>query len=90
MAQYPVETTVRLSVTFTDRLTNTPADPTTVTLTVTVPGVGPTVITSGIVNDSVGVYHYDLDVNVQGQWMCRWQGTGAVVASSGNSVFTAV
>ena len=90
MAQYAVEETVRLTVTFTDKLTNLPVNPTTVTLTLIPPGSGPQVITDGIVNDSTGVYHYDLDVNAQGQWLYRWQGTGTAIASSGNNFFLAV
>lgn len=79
-----------MTVTFTDRITGLPVNPTTVTVTITPPNVAPYTVTSGIVNSATGVYYYDLDVNAQGSWLYRWQGTGAAVASSGNNVFTAV
>ena len=92
MNTYPVNELVRLSVAFTDPLNNNePVDPTTVSLTLTQPGaVVQSPIIDGIARDSTGAYHYDLLVTLMGLWVYRWQGEGAVIASSGNGFFQAI
>lgn len=89
---YPVLERVRLSVTFEDAINNlVPVDPSAVTLALTTPdGTVSNVSGSDIINDSVGKYHYDLTVTAAGLWIYRWQGTGAVIASSGNGFFQGV
>ena len=79
---YPVQTLSRLSVTFTGG--GSPADPTTVTLTIITPdGAQHTVAQPPIVRDGIGAYHYDYTVATVGVHQYEFQGTGAVVAASG-------
>src|SRR5579863_7925063 len=78
----------RLTVSFVDQ-SNTPADPTAVTLTITQPD-GSTVTESTlppIVKDSVGNYHYDFTVVQTGIHSYVWTGTGTIVAAV-QSAFT--
>lgn len=80
----PLGSQVRLTGTFTNLLTGLPADPTTVTLYVEQPGaatVTPYTTLNGVVKDSVGVYHYDLLLNLSGTWWWAWVGVGAIVAA---------
>ena len=97
MNSYPVQELVRLVVQFIAPLQgNAPVDPTDVTVTLTPPGDTEPQVTvdfesgGGIVRDGPGVYHYDFVPGLMGQWLYRWQGTGAVIASSGNGFFRGV
>jgi hypothetical protein len=88
MNTYPIQELVGLSVLFTDAVSNLPVDPTLVTLTVTAPDDTNTeYLPPDIVRDSIGAYHYNIAVNLVGLYIYRWQGTGAVIASSGNGFF---
>ena len=89
MNVYPVQGTVRLTVTFTDPLANNaPVDPTAVVLTLTLPDQ--TQQTPAPVRDGVGAYHCDTTVSQAGVWIYSWQGTGAVIASSGDGFFRGI
>ena len=96
MNSYPLQQLMRMSVKFLAPLyNNAPVDPTEVTLTLTPPNDGALITVDfvnggGIVKDSVGYYHYDFVPEVFGQWIYRWQGLGAVIASSGNGFFNVV
>lgn len=76
---YLIGDLARLTVTFRD-LEGALVDPTTVTLTIQDPANVETTPGS-IVNDSTGVYHYDLNLTAAGTWFYRWTGTGAAQAA---------
>lgn len=78
--------TVRLSCAFT--VNGVATDPTTVTLNVQDPaGVVTSYTYAGaqIAKDSVGNYHYDLNVVTQGAWLYEFIGTGTCIAASEGS-----
>jgi hypothetical protein len=66
-----------LSITFADS-DGTPTNPTVVTLTVQAPDN--TTLTPTPVNDSAGVWHYDLPLSQSGIYRFKWTGTGAIAA----------
>lgn len=85
MSTYPaVGNIARLSCAFTDS-SGTPADPTTVAVTYRPPGGTP--VSQTPVRDSVGAYHYDVQLTQPGTWIYRFIGTGAIVAQSGDQTF---
>lgn len=72
-----------------------PTDPTTVILRFEAPGSAdpvvytyPTDTTQLITRDSVGVYHFDFTAIATPRYMCRWEGTGAVIAATIDQTFT--
>lgn len=81
MTEYARDSQVRLTGTF-QNLSGADTD-TTVTLYVVNPNQVATsyTISTGVVHDSTGVYHYDLTLNVSGQWYYAWTGTGALIAA---------
>jgi hypothetical protein len=83
---YPINTLVRLSVTFLDSGAGNPIDPTSVYLFVLPSGLGAVqqrfTSSTGIVRDDVGKYHYNITPNVVGSWVYKWQGVGAATATS--------
>jgi hypothetical protein len=81
MEIYPIETAVRLTVQFTTAQ-GVPIDPTTVALELTDPTNTVNMITSGIVQDGVGSYHYDWAGTLAGFWFIRFQGTGTITVAS--------
>ena len=68
-----------------------PADPTTLTLRVTKPGLAPDTYTfpddTVIVKDGVGQYHADILLDTAGAWSYAWTGTGTATFSKGRSFF---
>ena len=80
MGSYFVGTAVVLTATFTTP-TKSPVDPTTVRLRVKDPTGVETDYTSPTYV-SVGIYTQQITPNLTGIWSYRWEGTGAVVASS--------
>lgn len=76
---YDVGDVVTLAATFTDP-DGTAADPTTVTVSIQEPDG--TESTPAAVQDSTGVYHYDLTLSASGRWRARIAGTGAIVAAA--------
>lgn len=84
MNQYPVSTQARIKGSFLGIGAGSgQVDPTTVTLTLTDPYGNQSVLTTPtVIRDGVGVYHYDLTINIPGTYAYRWQGTGAVIAAS--------
>lgn len=63
---------------YSDAAETTPADPTTATLTVRDPNGTTLTVTSSLVHDGTGEYHYDWSPLVGGPHEIRWVGTGAV------------
>lgn len=85
MADINTGDTVRLTAAF-NNAAGAPADPTTITLTLSVNGAVSTLTygASAIVKDSTGVYHYDYLVPTalnMYEILYRWAGTGAVTAA---------
>jgi hypothetical protein len=79
MNRYYIETEARISTAFTD-VAGAPVDPDTVILRLKAPKQSEVNVTP--VRDGVGLYHYDVDLNVGGIWTYQWQGEGAVTAAS--------
>jgi uncharacterized protein YfaS (alpha-2-macroglobulin family) len=77
---YQVQQRVRLSAIFRDDMT--PVDPTAVSFKVKNP-TGTTTTYSGgsVIKDSTGKYHVDIDLNDDGLWYYRVEGTGAAVGA---------
>lgn len=72
-----------------DSGTATPADPTTVTVTVQTPaGVSTTyaLVDGDIERDSTGVYSIDVTMSEAGTWLVRWVGGGSLVAPAESAV----
>lgn len=73
----------RLRTTATFTVNTVPSDPTTIVLHV-LNAAGAisnyTYLASSIVRDGIGLYHFDIDVDQEGDWRVRWEGTGNVVA----------
>lgn len=89
---YTAGTLVRVSFSFYDNTQSPPVltDPTTVKMSWSVAGGGPTEWTYGgtgsIVKDSTGKYHADLDTtNQPGVWLWAVEGTGTLQAAGTSS-----
>jgi hypothetical protein len=83
MESYPLGSLVRFSETFTNTITGALADPTTVVIKFRDPaGVETSYSLAGgqVVRDSIGAFHFDLQLNTTGTWLRRWVGGGAVIA----------
>lgn len=92
--QYPTQTQIQMQATFTTVATNTPVDPTTVTITIELPD-DVTIVTDqypggNIIRTGTGVYLYYYTVIQFGQHQYRWQGLGAVIAASPYRYFSGV
>ena len=91
MSQYEIDTTIELQAIFTNALTGVYADPTTVKLYILDPaGIQTTQIWPGgaIIRDSLGHFHYIMTPAKSGNWTYKWQGSGAAVATSPDTIFT--
>lgn len=80
-----LNTRVRLTTTFTTVQGNALTDPTTVSLFVKDPSSTVTTYTlaaAQVIRDSIGVYHYDILIDVVGNWKYKWQGASALEATS--------
>jgi hypothetical protein len=80
---------VRLTVNI--QVDGTDADPTILLLKWKAPKTAATIYTHGVggsptVKDSVGNYHADIDVAVQGLHYYRWEATGGVVGAEESTV----
>lgn len=79
---------VRISVAFTNQA-GTPVDPGAVTVKVKNPiGVKTTyvyLVDAGVIKDSTGNYHLDLEPTIQGIWNYRWEGTVSNKGAEENS-----
>lgn len=94
---YQVDTLIQLNVTFLNVPTNMPADPTAVSLFISDPSGNETEVTYNpgpIVRTGVGVYYYQFTptptppaTTAAGTWTYKWQGTGAVIATSRDTNF---
>ena len=60
---------------------NTAGDPTTTTLSLVVTKGDGTTAAPTVAQDSTGVYHADVTLDVAGRWYYDWVGTGAVVVA---------
>lgn len=74
---------VRIEGLFKDSA-GTAADPTAITLKILDPALATT--TPVPTNPAVGTYRHDLDLNQVGRWTFRYEGTGAVVASTPDGI----
>jgi hypothetical protein len=81
---YDIGDQVRTSVAFTTTV-GTPVDPTAVTFRLRKPSGIISILVYGVdaavVKDSVGNYHVDVTVDLQGIFAYRYEGTGAAVAA---------
>jgi hypothetical protein len=86
--QYPLGNTIRVSSTFTNLVGGAFVDPTTVQCNIRDPTGKLQVFTAtnGVVKDTVGQYHLDINPSFVGIWYYKWYGTGANLAS-GDSKF---
>lgn len=86
MTIYDIGDSARLSIAFTDR-SGSPADPSTVAVTVRTPrGTVTTYTYAGgqVSRSGTGAYYFDVTATEAGSWIYRWAGTGALaVAESG-------
>lgn len=75
---------LRVTASFSD-LAEAPADPTAVKIKVKKPDNTVVEQTWGVdaqpVRDGVGAFHADILLDQAGDWVCRWEGTGAVQAA---------
>lgn len=77
MKSYSIKSTVTLSVTFTDSVTELPIDPTTVLLRIYQPdGTETTYSTVNFTHPSTGLYQKNIVPDLTGIWRYRWQGIG--------------
>lgn len=84
---YQIDTLIQLSGGFTD-LNGAPADPTTVTLLVRNPaGYEVTYSGSDITHVGTGSYSIQITPTLSGTWIYKWEGTGAVIATSADTPF---
>lgn len=74
---FDIGDTAHIEITFAD-LAGVPTNPTTTVLTIQAPDNSTT--TPSPVNDSAGVFHYDLALALSGLYRFKWQGTGTVAA----------
>lgn len=89
MATYDKGDYIRLTGTWRND-TSALVDPTTVTLKIQSPDGSISSITyasGAVIRDSVGVFHYDYQPSVQGNYTYRWEGTGNAIASGQGSFF---
>jgi hypothetical protein len=87
---YQIDTALQLTGTFIDLETGQPADPTVVSLFLLSPNGQTTTLTLAggqVVREGTGVYTYTFTPSVSGTWTYKWQGTGAVVATSADTTF---
>lgn len=82
MKSYTIKSTVLLSVTFTDTVTNLPVDPSTVVLRIYEPdGTKLTYNTGDFTHPSTGLYQKKIIPDFTGVWWYRWQGIGVADAT---------
>lgn len=74
---FDIGDTAHIEITFAT-LAGVPTNPTAVVLTIQAPDNSSSTPTP--VNDSAGVYHYDLSLTQSGIYRFKWQGTGTVAA----------
>jgi hypothetical protein len=90
MNSYALGNLVRVSVIFTNSA-GTAIDPGAVKCQVRLPAGTITTYTygvdAGVVKDSTGNYHLDIDANTAGEWLYRWYSTSTGQAAS-EAVFT--
>jgi len=88
LGTYDIDTNVQIRVTFSNAITGQPIDPTVVNLFL-VPPIGAiqnfALGSSAIIRENIGVYSFTFTFAISGTWTYKWQGTGAVVATSPDS-----
>ena len=79
-------TSLHSGCTFTDVNTGNPEDPGVVTATLVKPDDSTIDVTSAVVNDSAGVYHFDWQIPLgsPGVWTVKWEGSvsGPIVVNA--------
>ena len=93
MAQYEIDTTIELQGVFTNSLSGVYADPSSIRLYILNPtGVETTQNWPGgnVVRDSLGHFHFVMTTSIAGIWFYKWQGMGAVAATSPDTQFTVI
>ena len=90
MSEYQIDTTIVIQGVFTNALSGVYADPSSITLYILDPtGVETTQTWPGaIIRDSLGHFHFIMTTTIAGVWTYKWQGAGAVVATSPDTQFT--
>ena len=81
MNQYTADTLIRMTVSFVTAVTNTYADPTTVTMKIKLPDDSIVDLSGSVVKTSVGNYYTDYVPLTVGLHMYEWIGAGAVKAA---------
>lgn len=85
MDDYEIDTQIETTVTFLNVGLNVPADPTAVTLFILDPLGNETSVAYNpgpITRSGIGVYGYVFVPSSPGVWTYKWQGVGAVIATS--------
>lgn len=93
MNNYAMDTLVQVNASFVSVVNNQPVDPTTITITITLPDDSTqeaTYPSGGIIRSGTGEYYYQFQTTELGIWIYRWQGQGAVIAASPNGFFRVV
>jgi hypothetical protein len=91
MSQYEIDTTIELQSVFMNSLTAVYVDPTNVRLVIIDPsGVQSQQKWPGgtVIRDSLGHFHAFVTPVIPGNWIYKWQGTGAATATSPDTIFT--
>ena len=85
---------VRVGSAFRDQITGALADPTTVTFRTIAPDGTRTALVYGVdaavVRDALGEYRCDVELDADGRWRFRWEGTGALVTADEAELVVAV
>lgn len=88
MNTYEIDTLVQVQSNFVDIGSGLPFDPIDITLYVMNPNATLNAYTqSQLTKLSVGVWAFQIDANVSGPWMYKFQGTGNVQTTSPDEVF---
>jgi hypothetical protein len=85
MKTFQIQTTLQVTGFFTDSLTGQLADPSDVILYLEAPGQAAQQFTfsnNQIIRNGVGSYSYTFTPTASGVWLFKWQGIGAIVATS--------
>jgi len=91
MAQYEIDTSVVIEGVFLNALAGVYIDPTAVSLFIIDPSGGrqtQTLSSGAVIRDSLGHFHFTFTPTKSGVWTYKWQGTGAAVATSPDTMFT--
>ena len=87
---HEIATALQITATFSNTQTGEPSDPTDVTLLLQNPAgeIQTMVFPGNIVKVATGKYAFTFVPTVSGEWFYKWQGTGAVVATSPDAMIS--